>query len=299
MNGDVASLRRELAELRREVRRSRAAGWRSRLAMAALALSLVVLPASIAATDRFPDVPTANPHHNDVNQIAAVGITIGFPDGTYQPDAFVTRGQMASFLARTAGLGGRTPVVNAATALTATNATNATNAVSADKLDGFDASGLSRVNVGALPGQVPIDGTFRPLAVATLTIPAPGFVYVTGAATALTSNEGGQISEVGFELRDTTSGARGLRHLAYVGTINGTAHKQTVATTWVFQVSAAGARSFALDGSRNPFVGIGPAYASNSTISVLYVPFGPGGVQGADLSVQGNPISPSMWEERR
>ena len=61
------------------------------------------MPVGLLAADRFPDVPTSNPHHDDVNQIAAAGITIGFPDGTYKPDAFVTRGQMASFLARTAG----------------------------------------------------------------------------------------------------------------------------------------------------------------------------------------------------
>ena len=94
--------------------------WTSRLGAAlVVALLLATVPAALLATDRFPDVPAANPHHDDVNQIAAAGITIGFPDGTYKPDAFVTRGQMASFLVRTAGLGGRTPVVNAATAQTA------------------------------------------------------------------------------------------------------------------------------------------------------------------------------------
>jgi hypothetical protein len=96
-----------------------------------LALVLASVPVGLLATDRFPDVPTSNPHHDDVNQIAAAGITTGFPDGTYKPDAFVTRGQMATFLARTAGLGGRVPVANAATALTANTATNATNAVNA------------------------------------------------------------------------------------------------------------------------------------------------------------------------
>ncbi len=121
----VVASRRGRHRLRRG-RSWRRGRWTSRLGAAlVLALLLATVPAALLATDRFPDVPTANPHHDDVNQIAAAGITIGFPDGTYKPDAFVTRGQMASFLARTAGLGGRTPVVNAATALTANAATTA------------------------------------------------------------------------------------------------------------------------------------------------------------------------------
>ncbi len=128
---NLASYERAIrpARARRSPRRDRRTGQLG--AALVLARILASVPLSLLATDRFHDVPTSNPHHDDVNPIAAAGITIGFSDATYKPDAFVTRGQMASFLARTAGLGGRTRVVNAATALSANTATNATNATNA------------------------------------------------------------------------------------------------------------------------------------------------------------------------
>lgn len=42
---------------------------------------------------------------DDINAIAAAGITVGTGDGTYGPDDSVTRGQMATFLARALGIG--------------------------------------------------------------------------------------------------------------------------------------------------------------------------------------------------
>src|SRR5215213_4560794 len=55
------------------------------------------------ATDRFVDVPAASPHHNDINTIAAAGITAGCNppmNSLYCPGDFVRRDQMASFLTR-------------------------------------------------------------------------------------------------------------------------------------------------------------------------------------------------------
>lgn len=48
----------------------------------------------------FPDVPRENVHQTSIGAIAHAGITQGFPDGTYRPREFVTRGQMATFLAK-------------------------------------------------------------------------------------------------------------------------------------------------------------------------------------------------------
>ena len=92
MRGKLEAQEAELAAYRRARRPRRAVRrtprrlgrGRGRLGAAlVLALLLASVPFSLLATDRFPDVPTANPHHDDVNQIAQAGITIGFPDGTY------------------------------------------------------------------------------------------------------------------------------------------------------------------------------------------------------------------------
>ena len=52
-----------------------------------------------AGRDFFPD-DDGNVHEDNINRLAAAGITEGFDDGTYGPRLPVTREQMASFLAR-------------------------------------------------------------------------------------------------------------------------------------------------------------------------------------------------------
>ena len=52
----------------------------------------------------FTDVGATNPHLNDINCIAALGITTGTAAGVYSPTATVPRWQMAIFLARTAAV---------------------------------------------------------------------------------------------------------------------------------------------------------------------------------------------------
>jgi hypothetical protein len=64
---------------------------------------LQVSPGPAFAT--FPtDVPTTHPFFRFVEALAAAGITGGCGTGTYCPDAPVTRGQMAVFLATALGL---------------------------------------------------------------------------------------------------------------------------------------------------------------------------------------------------
>jgi len=41
---------------------------------------------------------------NSIKALAASGITVGFPDGTFRPNNYVTRGQFAAFFARALGL---------------------------------------------------------------------------------------------------------------------------------------------------------------------------------------------------
>ena len=59
---------------------------------------------SVPATDYFTDDENSI-FENDINAIAAAGITFGTGTGTFSPDDNVTRGQMATFLARALGIG--------------------------------------------------------------------------------------------------------------------------------------------------------------------------------------------------
>jgi S-layer family protein len=61
-----------------------------------------VSPAPPLAT--FNDVPTGHPFFQFVEALADSGITVGCGNGNYCPDAPLTRGQMAVFLAKALGL---------------------------------------------------------------------------------------------------------------------------------------------------------------------------------------------------
>jgi hypothetical protein len=50
--------------------------------------------------DYFPDVDSDNPHFRNINALAAVGIAVGYSDGTFGPGDPVRRDQMASFVMR-------------------------------------------------------------------------------------------------------------------------------------------------------------------------------------------------------
>ncbi len=78
------------------------------IAALCLALLLASAPIGLLAADRFSDVPASSDFHDAIGLIAAAGITKGCnpPDYTqYCPKDYVTREQMAAFIARTAGLG--------------------------------------------------------------------------------------------------------------------------------------------------------------------------------------------------
>jgi hypothetical protein len=119
----LALLETEVATLRRQ--RARRSDWRRRLPLALVALLVALVPLGIAAAG-FNDLNPGSPHNANIQAIADAGITKGCDPGvSYCPNGLVTREEMASFLARTAGLGGNAPVVNAKTAQTADQATNA------------------------------------------------------------------------------------------------------------------------------------------------------------------------------
>ena len=57
-------------------------------------------PAGVCAVPPFTDVPVINQFCKHIERMKARNISLGFPDGTFQPQGNVTRDQMAAFLAR-------------------------------------------------------------------------------------------------------------------------------------------------------------------------------------------------------
>jgi len=72
-------------------------------------VTLTVDPPTCAPLGPFTDVPEAQPFCNPILWMANDGITAGFPDGTFQPGAAVTRQSMAAFLFRTLNPGSPPP----------------------------------------------------------------------------------------------------------------------------------------------------------------------------------------------
>lgn len=66
------------------------------------ALLALALPTAVAASDRFADLGSGDPHHDAVGTLIDAGITTGCGSAPerYCPSQAVTRGQMGSFLAR-------------------------------------------------------------------------------------------------------------------------------------------------------------------------------------------------------
>jgi 2',3'-cyclic-nucleotide 2'-phosphodiesterase (5'-nucleotidase family) len=70
----------------------------------ALLVALMPPPPASAQVGGFPDVRPTNVHAEAIAELAAAGILLGYPDGTFRPAADITRGQLASVLARAAGI---------------------------------------------------------------------------------------------------------------------------------------------------------------------------------------------------
>jgi hypothetical protein len=56
---------------------------------------------------RFPDVPVSHWAYSMIARAAHAGIVDGYPDGTFRPNASVTRMEMASMIAKSLGLAGK------------------------------------------------------------------------------------------------------------------------------------------------------------------------------------------------
>ncbi len=110
----LAALENELITLRASSSARKRARRPGRAIIAIGIVLAVAVPAVVFASDRFPDVPSSNVHHDNINAIANAGISLGCTGGNYCPADTVRRDQMASFLARGLALGpGKLAVANA------------------------------------------------------------------------------------------------------------------------------------------------------------------------------------------
>jgi hypothetical protein len=252
------------------------------LPLAIVTLLVALMPLSIlAAGPVFSDLGAAAPvHQPNIQAIGDAGITTGFADPNnpdqrlYDPKANVTREEMASFLARTAGLGGNAPVVNAKTAQTATNAASAQNAVTAQNavsatnagaVDGKSADELVRAARGSSENLFFSNLAFT--AEESLIIVAPAAGYVLVNATVSPTTGGAASCPCPFHIRLVHTG---VESPIQTQTIPAAGASASMATTWVFPVGA-GPQTFQLQIGKAAGV---PAVYRNPTLTAVYIPFG-------------------------
>jgi hypothetical protein len=203
----LQTLERELAVARGARRGGERAGRRRGarpLATLATALLMALVPLSLFAANPFTDLdPGQDAGHNpNIDAIYNAGITTGCAPTEYCPKEFVTREQMASFLARTAGLGNNPPVANARTAQFAdgaTNATNAQNAINAQNagnastVGGYAPAGLTRLAFASVTSQkiAAPPGPATKIVETKIVVPQPSYVRVSFTSYAFLSNPAG------------------------------------------------------------------------------------------------------------
>lgn len=292
MQQEMVTLRQEVQSLRREVRGQRGKQRRSLMIAVVAVLIAAVSPVAAFAANPFNDLVGGSPHNGNIDLIYNAGITTGCdPNRSYCPTDLVTRQEMASFLARTAGLGSNQPIVNAKTAVqanTANTATTATTAQSANTLNGFAANGLVRVN-GASQGDNPLFVTtsYNSYATVSLAAPGPGFVYLTGAVTVYATSASNAF--VSAAILDEATGFGSYEQSAVVGTTSGTTFSAVISPTIILPVSAGGTRTYHLIVGKDP-ASTGTTGANAATLSAIFVPFGPSGATGSEVSLPTKPI---------
>jgi len=258
----IATLEARIVELEARATPPKRArrGWGRRLAVIGLALVLMI-PAGVvlAGGPSFTDVPTTNKFYNDIEAIAATGITSGCTSTRYCPNGLVTRGQMAAFLNRLGALGpGKTPKVNA------------------DRVDGRHANQLVRATSVSTTATTTLSTTAATYLSGQITAPTAGYLLVTATVTFENSTapcEGGYVCigeaqlQVGGELSTVMTEV----------VQDGVGRKANVTLTHVFPV-ASGARTVDVL-VREPYTDSDwDVWTDAAEMSILFVPFnGTGG----------------------
>ena len=160
---------------------------------------------------------------------------------------------MASFLARTAGLGGNAPVVNAKTAETAANAANA------DKLGGFASNGLVRVASNNSSGSTTLNGNPGDVVTVTIVAPTAGFVIVNGSVSLQGSTS--SAATIYIVADGGAASSPDLRTSIGLGNVF-----ESVSPAYVFPVGT-GTHTFTLTVRAT-------GSAGDATLNAIFVPFG-------------------------
>ncbi|HEY8602106.1 MAG TPA: S-layer homology domain-containing protein, partial [Thermomicrobiales bacterium] len=258
-----ADLRAELHALRERVERqerrladrdTRRRRPRARfLATLSAALLLALVPLSILAANPFTDLVPGSPHNDDIDLIYGAGITKGcVPDQQYCPTENVTRQEMASFLARVAGLGANKPVVNAA------------------EVDGRSANELVRLGGKSRSTPELLTSDWNDYLLVEITAPGRGYVLVTGNVTIADINDGCVNCDIEMRLGQAQGNAFGpVLHEDIAS------DEISMAGSYVFQVDG-GTQTFALQ-ARKTDPG-GNVNALRGALTALYVPYGGSGL---------------------
>lgn len=261
--GEVAAMRR------RRPRRRRIAPF------LALTVLLALVPFSIRAAGSFNDL-TGSVHDANIQAIYDAGITTGcVPNVSYCPTDLVTRQEMASFIARTAGLGTNAPVARAArlsvSAPTATSPSYAANElIRAAQATSTYTRDTSEYVVTKVYNQDTIADTIVSVAI---TAPSGGFVVVNatvGVSIAPSSTDGPATGTVCFaRLRDASTAVGGTTSPLLSTATGSGSQATTLSPAYIFPVGA-GAHSFALELQK---AGQGTVRAFDGTITALFIPF--------------------------
>jgi hypothetical protein len=256
---------------RRAPRRRRSARFG---AAVTLALLVALVPLTLFAANPFTDL-TGGDHDANIDAIYNAGITTGcVPNEQYCPTDFVTREQMATFLARTAGLGQNKPAANAARLAVASPVAGGPTYAANDLVRVAYAS----LDTGDRLAPIGADtGTYEKALTITITAPVAGFVLVDASIGAGAERDGACEKErCGFfaRLRHEATGTLSP-HLA-TSILGLEYQRDSLSLSYLFPVSA-GVQTFTLQVAKLPGQGAGIGYF-NPHASALFVPFGAGGM---------------------
>ncbi len=298
-----AETQRRFDALDAEVRRLRGrqegkarAGTRGRRGAAlVLALFMALVPLGmLAANPVFSDIgDAAAVHQPNIQAIGNAGITTGFDDPnnpgqrTYNPKGLVTREEMASFLARTAGLGGNPPVANALTAVTAGSATTANSATTAQTATNASQLGGQSASAYALKSDIPttrqvraatggydvnnsppnqFDGTYRQVATTTIVAPTAGYIFITGTVTVFSTSQASVDASVAIDGQESS----GINQFSSLTVAGSATSPSSIPASGLVQVTA-GTHTASIVVRKNSGGSIGPF--PGSRVVAIFIPF--------------------------
>jgi hypothetical protein len=250
LHGEVRALRERVAAQERRRAAPAAPRRRSRGRLMAVfigALLAALVPLTLLAANPFTDLNDGSPHNGNIAAIADAGITKGCnpPENTqYCPNEYVTREQMASFLARAAGLGGSPPVANAKTAQTAGTAGDA------NTVGGLAPSGLTRFAYTTKAGATKVADGGQDLLAVTITAPQPAYVRVQFSGTWYAESSGGNCPcTMGASFRLGSGASRLVTTQTLLSLIDSTGFERSSAAGMMVFVVPAGEHTFTLSAS--------------------------------------------------